>query len=62
MYKMIEKSGNTYFVSTSGSAAIVRNVLYVDGKKAIEGIYTFPTTAGDKVITVDANGEVISHV
>lgn len=61
MYKIITRGSITYFVSTEGSAAIVNNILYVNGKRAETGTYTFPTEAGDKVVVVDATGAVISY-
>lgn len=61
MYKIIKRSGNTYLIDSAGSAAIVNGTLYVNGKKASEGVYTFPTADGDLTVTVDSNGMVISY-
>jgi hypothetical protein len=61
MYKLIKQGNNTFFVDAAGSAAIVDNFLYINGEKASEGSYTFPTDTGDKVVTTGSSGEVISY-
>jgi hypothetical protein len=60
LYRIIEKSGNTYFVSSTGSMAIVLGKFYKDGKKAPEGLYTINIDDGSQVlITVGVDGQVI---
>lgn len=59
-YRIIVNGNNTYFVSTQDSMAIVFGHFYVNGKKAVEGLYTINANDGSQVlVTVGADGQVL---
>ena len=58
MYNIKYLRGNTYYIDENGSIAIIKNVLYIKGLKAIDGSYQIETIKGTITLLV-TNGVVV---